>query len=61
MTDIDYCKGTTPDGRICPRRDLCDRYSHYLSLRRIGARHDYPMAWNGGDCPMFQLRKFQGD
>ena len=61
MTDIDCCKGTSADGRTCPQRHLCDRYSHYLSLRRIGARADYPMAWNGGDCPMLRLRKFQGD
>lgn len=60
MTDIDYCRGAAMSGRKCPRRELCERWHHYLSLRRIGARHDYAMTWDEGDCPMFRQREFQG-
>lgn len=60
MTDVDYCKGTDPAGRECPRRELCDRYRHYLTLRRIGAPSGWPMDWNGGDCPMYDQRQFVG-
>ena len=60
MTDIDYCKGAGHDGAECPRRKICQRWHHYLSLQRTGSRHDYPMTWDGGDCPMYQQREFVG-